>query len=273
MKMNKSLLALIAGATFAMTASTAQAGGLLGHGSDVSLKDAPPIVDDTCCTANWRGLYAAAGIGAGSVTHEIGANITIPALIGIDATLNGIGGEGIIGAFQLGFDTVLRHHGRNFVIGGFVEYELSGIETELDFTFNGLTGGADLQHDYSLSIGARAGFVHNCCTLWYGTIGYSHVAFDDINLNFGPGATGTFDFPDFDALFLGAGVETQVAGNIYLKGEYRYTHGFSEEIVNINLGGGGAFVLDDEPSFHTGRVSLVYRLGGSRGGQTEESFK
>lgn len=246
--MNKTLLALLAGATLSLTTGTAQAGGMVAPGpSDVSFKDAP--VGDPCCTTNWRGFYAAAGIGVGSVTHEYDLDVNFPGFA-LAAEFNGLGGEGFFGTVQIGFDTMLSP---NIVVGVFADWDMSEIESEL--TIAGGVLGANLEHDYTLSVGARVGYTSGCCTLWYGSIGYSHIEFENLN------ALVSLPYPDFGAIFFGLGAETRLVGNFYLKGEYRYTHGFDEDLLNVGFLGGNV-TLTDEPSFHTGRASLVYRFGG-----------
>ncbi len=259
--MNKNLMAIVAGATLMLSAGSAHAGGLMADGADeMSLKDMPVAAEESCCNANWRGIYGAVGFGAGAVVHEL---ILRDATNEI-ASFNGLGGEGIFASFQLGADTMLR---RNILIGGFIEFDVGNIKT----TFNATDGvdnfSAQLKNDYTFSAGARLGLVRNCCTLWYGTIGYSYVHFDDLKLTVN-GQTTSYSFPSYDAIFFGAGAETQLSGNFYLKGEYRYTHGFAEKLLDAD-----GLTFDNKPSFHTGRISLVYRFGGNRPAGEPEPFK
>jgi opacity protein-like surface antigen len=56
--------------------------------------------------------------------------------------------------------------------------------------------------------------------------------------------------------FAGVGVETQLVGKWFVRGEYRYTQ-FLAETVDFC----GCATLEADTSIHTGKIVLVYRFG------------
>ncbi|ANT51349.1 outer membrane protein [Mesorhizobium amorphae] len=195
---------------------------------------------------NWSGLYVGFGVGAGANVHEISSDF-IPGL-----SLNGIGGEGVYGEATVGYDYMVS---QRFLLGGLIDAHFGNIETSLDAF--GLS--ASIQETYGFDAGLRAGYLFTPNTLGYVLGGYSWQKYKlDTNAGF------DFDW-DQGGYFVGAGVETAVAGNWTIKGEYRYTRFATNDDLLSEFGApDGALNLDT--SRHTFQVAANYRFGAQNGG-------
>jgi outer membrane immunogenic protein len=204
-----------------------------------SMKDAP-VYDSY---KSWTGLYIGVGIGGGASVTDLGVNLFDEdeslELFGLD----GIGGEGILGTAQIGYDYQLS---QRLVIGAFADYDFSGISTE----FRILENSVDVDLDNMWTIGGRFGFLATPDTLVYALVGYTQGEYtaDDFDFNV-----------DVQGWSVGGGIETRLTENWSLKGEYRFTQFDSETLFSIEGEGGGAS-LTAEPSVHTARAVLSYRL-------------
>ncbi len=236
--MRKVLIA--ASAAFLSVSTTAYAADI--HGGS-STKDAPIVYD---APKTWTGIYIGAGIGAGAVVHDLSINVFNREddleLLGFD----GIGGEGALGTVQIGYD---RQLGSNFVIGVFADYDFSAINTEVDILDREFQ--ADIDLDNLWSVGARFGWLATPDTLWYALVAYTNAELDFSDLGLGD--------VDIDGWTVGLGVETRLTENWSIKGEYRFTQLDDETVFGISSEGFG-IEADVEPSIHTGRVVLSYRI-------------
>ena len=188
---------------------------------------------------NWSGLYLGIGGGAGAGVYQI----EVPPLGGLD--FNGIGAEGVFGELTIGYDYMLT---QRMLVGVYADYRFGNIATTLDIGAP-LGFNADVTLDHGYDILARLGYLVTPSTLAYVLGGYSHQHFDlSTSIGFG------LDW-DSDGYVVGAGMETVLAGNWSLKGEYRYTE-YSDE--DFGLTG----LLDVTASTHTFHAALNYRLGG-----------
>jgi len=286
--MRKLLLGAVA-AAYLGAGGTALANG--------SLKDIPEPLPPVI---TWTGFYIGGGIGAGAVVHELDANAfadkyyyeggcslhsvcesySSSDLISenlLDASLNfdGIGGEGVFGTLQIGYDWQFDTRG---VFGFFADADLSGIETDLDFSASSggetfLSGDGEVDMDWMWTIGARLGYLATPDTLIYFLIGYTQAEFDDpsLNINFGDSSeTFSTSLDTFSGVSVGLGMETRLDANWGLKLEYRFTQLSDEQLFSISENdyndeyqyeyveyGASA---DLEPSIHTARVLLTYRF-------------
>ena len=93
-------------------------------------------------------------------------------------------------------------------------------------------------------MGGRAGFLVNPETLVYGLAAYTQA-------DFRPSVPLFWLYPD--GYTVGGGIETRLAGNWFLKGEYRYTH-FSDETLSTKN-----FSVTDQTDVQSGRVVLSYK--------------
>ena len=113
---------------------------------------------------NWTGFYVGGALGAGAVVHQI----NVPPLGGLE--FNGLGGEGIFGELNAGYD----YDFGSWVAGVQVDGRYSGISTDLNIF--GL--GVSLEADYGFDLLARAGMKLNESTLAYVIGGYSWQHFN-----------------------------------------------------------------------------------------------
>ena len=209
----------------------------LGLGGPAGYKDAPYVPVQT-----WSGFYFGAGGGGGALNHNLGASLDL-APDSAAADLMGIGGMGGFGTVQVGYD---RQLGRNFVAGVFFDYDFASIDSSASLSLNSTTI-AEIKGSLTdmWTVGGRAGYLVNPSTLVYGLAGYSEAHFD---MPFGLNG-------DFTGWTAGAGIETRLAGPLFLKGEYRFT-GLDEKTLFT----AGTFAVTDQPDVQTGRLVLTYKL-------------
>jgi outer membrane immunogenic protein len=185
---------------------------------------------------SWTGFYVGGALGAGAVVHQI----NVPPLG--DLEFNGLGGEGIFGELNAGYD----YDFGSWVAGVQVDGRYSGISSELNL--GGL--GVSLDADYGFDILARAGMKLNESTLAYVIGGYSWQHFNiDI-----PSVIPTDDL-DWDAsgFSVGGGLEAAVTDKMTVNLEYRYSQYAGED---FDTGGD----IEIEPSFHTVRIGAKYKF-------------
>jgi outer membrane immunogenic protein len=225
----------------------------------VSYKDAPIVVSGPV----WSGFYVGVGVGAGSVVHDLDVDVrglregydddyddVVPLGLGGGfggggnlLSFDGIGGEGAFGTLQAGYD---RQVGDRIVVGAFIDYDFSNVETEIEVFGSRF----DIELEDMWSIGLRLGYLVNPNTLLYGLLAYTEASFDAGDLG------RLVDIDDFSGYSVGAGLETHLRDGWFLKGEYRFTQLDSEELFDI-----GFIDADLEPSIHTARIVLTYKLG------------
>jgi outer membrane immunogenic protein len=197
---------------------------------------------------SWTGFYLGLGVGAGALSHDLSvAECPSYSYCGQSwygaaseaATFDG-SGEGVFGVLTIGYDQVIRP---GWVAGVFADYDFG---SSISSNVNLGEGEASLDHNFSWSVGGRLGYLASAGTLLYGTAGYTRAEFDVTGL---PSQT-------FDGFFVGAGVETFMNQSWTLKFEYRYSQ-FSEQ----NIVDDCPVIVDFEPSMHSARVVLSYKLG------------
>jgi outer membrane immunogenic protein len=188
---------------------------------------------------NWTGFYIGGALGAGAVVYDISIDP-------LATELDGIGGEGIFGELNVGYD----HDFGNFVAGVMVDGRYSGIKSELDINLGGPSVGIDGNADYGFDILARAGVKVNESTLAYVIGGYSWQNFEiDV-----PNGGGIDDIEwDSSGFSIGGGLEAAVTDNMTVNLEYRYSQFDSED---FDTGG----FIEAEPSFQTVRIGAKYKF-------------
>lgn len=246
--MQKTMLAAALAATMGMTVS-AQAADL----NRGSYKDAPVYLPAN----TWTGFYFGAGGGGGMVNHDLNGGLSWGKgdEDGVSAGLDGIGGEGGFGTVQLGYDRQLDQH---FVVGVFFDYDFTSIESKAGISFDGDTFEIKATLTDSWTVGGRVGYLVNANTLVYGLAGYTQAHFDlpfGVNGDFNGGWTA------------GAGIETNLGGNWFLKGEYRFTSLDEKTLLAGSFEGRRekevSYELTDQPDIQTGRLVLSYKLNGT----------
>ncbi len=231
--MQKTLVAATLAAVLGVSGG-AYAADLLTGGS---MKDAPAYVPETI----WTGFYLGVGGGGGAVNHDIKGSITEDK----DPTtfeLNGLGGDGGFGTVELGYD---RQFGR-FVAGVFFNYDFTSINTS-----GNIDGfGASYDLDGLWSAGGRLGYLVNQSTLAYVLGAYSEAHF-----TVSPKNTLISD-QTYGGFSVGAGLETHLSGNWFVKAEYRFTGLDTQTLFNK-----GGLNITDDADIHEGRFVLSYKLG------------
>jgi outer membrane immunogenic protein len=259
--MNK-LILVVAAAALTFTCDAAIAADL-GHSAG-GFKDEPTPV----AGVSWTGFYLGVGLGGGMANVDDRRTATIAALLFADTT-EGRGAQGIFGTVQAGAD--YRFQGTRFLAGVFGDYDFGTLSESDKSRFLLISREDKVQLDDRWTIGGRLGVLATPDTLVYGLAGYSGAK-QSVELS------GPFNvFPDgttsksvtTGGLTLGAGIETRLSGNWFLKGEYRYTS--YETGTLFNLGNPAIFnrtrTLDTDTQ--TVRAVLTYKLGAER----PESFK
>jgi outer membrane immunogenic protein len=181
---------------------------------------------------NWTGFYVGGAVGAGAVVYEQSSDL--------GGEFNGLGGEGIFGELNVGYD----HDFGNWVAGVLVDGRYSGISTD--------QFGGSIDADYGFDILARAGVKVNESTLAYAVAGYSWQHFDADAPEGIPEAS-DFDW-DSGGFSVGGGLETAVTEKISVNLEYRYSQYDSEDFGD-DIGS-----TEIEPSFHTVRIGTKYKF-------------
>ncbi len=246
--MQKTILAATLAAALGM-GGTAYAADLNGG----SLKDAPAYIPAN----TWTGFYLGAGGGAGAINSDIKGEATLFNALKGTAEANGIGGMGGFGTVQVGYDRQLDQH---FVVGAFFDYDFASIDSKLSaglsiFNTPVVGGSASFNLTNSWTAGGRAGYLVNANTLVYGLAGYTEAQFDL------PKGAHNGTFTGWTA---GAGIETNLGGSWFLKGEYRFTQLDQQTLYSGSLKQDGrtwlTYKVTDQPDIQTGRLVLTYKL-------------
>jgi outer membrane immunogenic protein len=238
-------------AAMAALALAVSAGGhALADGTPrAPIKDAP-----LCCAAtSWSSFYICAGIGYGHLQAENNFQQA--------AFSQSWDGEGAAGGFVtlvLGVDRQV--HGR-FVVGAFVEYELSNIE--LRYIDSTVTSAQTFRLENSVNVGVRAGILLTPTSLFFATAGYSWArgkndGYFDIQPTVGPLLPGKSAI-DLHGPFVGLGMETDLGRNLALRGEARYTM-FGDEVVNSGVLLGNAYEDRFKADVLSARLTLTYKF-------------
>lgn len=163
-----------------------------------------------------------------------------------DAPFNGPRAEGVVGWDQVDSDGVPSTKGDGVVYGGAIGYDFQmgsavfGPEVELTGTGTDtrardvLAAGDEIRLDAGRDIyaGVRGGFVLGDSTLLYAKGGYTNTRFKE---SYDLGNTTIIQKQNLDGWRIGAGLEQRLNGNVYVKGEYRYSdygreRGFAPDI-------------------------------------------
>jgi outer membrane immunogenic protein len=266
---------LTAAAVFAAGAHGAVAADVYEQGG--SLKDAPIAVPPPI----WTGFYVGAGVGAAMGFHDTDSAVLDTGLL--DSTtlqlLSGgsdNGNSAILGTIQAGYD---RQLGSRWVAGAFADYDWTSIDSDLGHTpinvidlvdpLNDVRSRAKI--DSSWTIGGRLGFLVTPSTLVYGLLGWTRAKLDltsDLTvLNEVGGLLGTASASrdtHTDGVTFGAGIETMLRDNWFLKFEYRFTDlggdKLSIPLLDTELNEAGVLDTHVDSEIHSVRAVLSYRL-------------
>ena len=194
---------------------------------------------------SWTGLHVGLAGGVGLVNHEL-------SVVGFPASLSGIGGRGILGSAEVGFDYQL---GERFLVGLQGDYTRSGMATSFNLAFGGGSIDYSLAATDSFSVLGRMGLLASPNVLWYGEGGWTHTTFDG-NLAVTGSPPLAYQY-GADGLTLGAGVEAKINDHLSWKTDYRYT---SYNTVDFLSGLGIAGLLNSDTNVQTIRTAISYRF-------------
>lgn len=199
---------------FALAAMTAALMSSGAYAADVyskgSLKDTEVAVE---ASRTWTGLWLGAFGGYSMNNTELSLNSFHD---NGDKSLNkgrldGLGGEGLFGEVQAGYD---RQIGR-LVVGCYGGVNFSGAETEA----SGKGASLKIEEDIAYLAACRFGALLNKDTLVYVAGGYR---WQDVDITVTDGASKTFT-EDFDGFLGEVGLETRISGGLFGRLAARYT--------------------------------------------------
>ncbi len=210
----------LAAATVAALVGVAGAANAADMYSPTSLKDGPVFAADP----SWTGFYLGVGAGGGFVNNDIKGSVNPFA----SAELNGASSEGAFGTVQVGYD---RQFGR-FVGGVFFNYDFGDdISTNANLNLGNVNvANASIKLDDSWAVGGRLGYLVNNDTLVYGLAAYTEGDFK-YSANIGPDSVSKTFTPS--GYSVGAGIETKLGGNWFLRGEYRFSQYDTQTLLNL----------------------------------------
>lgn len=213
--------------------------------------------------ANWTGCYVGVQAGYGATHHDTSLNVVAPGVLGgingsaLDLPLSSQGGN--IG-LHAGCDMQVQQ----LVFGAFGDYNWLSQSMEVKSPLLGtIPGGAALNPlakidlDTMWTVGGRAGLLVSPSTLVYGLVGWSRMDTSDLTVL---GTTGgSFTVPTLEGWTFGGGVSVEIAQNIRLGAEYRYTR-FDRVDIPLFAAGGNSIGLGIQPDMHTAMARLSYRF-------------
>jgi len=191
------------------------------------------------------GISCYGGATLGYASAEAEAQFT---LLGFAIPAGDLDGDGVAGGLTGGCDWT---SGR-WLVGGWGDLTWHGAELSVSFP---LVGGtlAELPIDTQWSVGGRAGYFITERTLAYGLIGWSRVETGGFDV---PLAGVSLDTPNVDGLVVGGGIEVEVAPQITIGAEYRYTS-LEEQKFDIVP---GLIGLNLDTEIHSVRGVAKYRF-------------
>lgn len=220
--------------------------GLLACSAGLALADGIPtaanIAEAPIGGNEWRGFYVSAAIGYSKGESEVY----------VDPNSEGLDPDGVTGTLGLGYDIMLRE---NLLVGVLADYTFGELDDKFDLG-TGIFSKWDL--DDTWAVGGRIGtFIHKDLLL-YGTAGYTRTELTVSN-------AGGSASEDLDGFFVGAGLERLICNNLYLKGEYRYSHfedidGVTDPALN-GCGPGVGCDFEQENETHSIRLGVAYKFG------------
>jgi outer membrane immunogenic protein len=247
--MNK-LTLVVAAAALTFTYKAAVAADL-GHSAG-GYKDEPA---PSASATPWTGVYLGLGFGGGAANVQEADKTN-----GVTNGSTDLGAMGVFGTVQAGAD--YRFSGTRFVVGAFGDYDFGDVSGKDE----GVGWSREWMVQDQWTIGGRLGALATPDTLLYGLVGYTSatqkVDLEGIGNTFWDGTTSKS--VTTGGFTVGAGVETRLMGNWFLKGEYRYT-AFDEGTLDARGNWSNTLTTDVQSV----RSVLTYKLGAER----YESFK
>ncbi len=197
---------------------------------------------------NFAGLKVGVAGGFGAVVHQF--DLAIPG-VPLTALLDGIGGEGMFGEVNVGYDFNIAPQ---WIAGIGANYRHGDIRTEIVGDLFTITA------DKGFDVYARIGYQLRQDTLVYGLAGYSHQDFS-LGTSIAPLA-GIVDSLDWsaDGWTAGGGIETALSDRWTAKIEYRYAEYDATNPLTVFGVPPAVASLDISPSTHTVRAGLSFKV-------------
>ncbi|MCR9196378.1 MAG: outer membrane beta-barrel protein [Hyphomonas sp.] len=207
----------------------------------------PAMTASSVDNFDWTGVYVTAAGGAQALVHDVQSDLLLDDGDTIGIGVNGIGAEGILGEIGVGADF---EFGGGFVVGAQASARWANTHTRANLgpLF------ADINADFSYDIVGRAGYKTSPNTLVYALGGWSRQEFN-VELN----DTEVFD-ETVDGFVVGGGIETALTDRIVAGLEYRYAQYSQNYALPDILGSGADLNLGFDPSFHSGRATVKFKL-------------
>ena len=205
----------------------------VANAADMPAK-APVYIAPPVAATPWTGFYVNGGIGYGMWA----ADTTILNSTGtraIACTTQVQGGKGWLGRIGAGYDYQFTQH---IVAGVFGDFDIASLEGTIQ---DGLPFRAgQIKETSAWAAGVRAGWLANSKTLGYINGGYTGARFSDATILFSQTSLSaglTTPATTLNGWFLGGGVETSVAPNLFWRTEYRYSYYNSKDLPEADSSG------------------------------------
>lgn len=208
---------------------------------------------------DWTEGYLGVGIGADVLSSDVRGELCCESI----SQSGPVGGDlGL--SITAGADYQLNSH---FVVGAFVSYDWSNIETTATLSDGFDTISASLLNiNQSWTVGGRLGALVTPSTLVYALLGYTWLDLDDISVS-AFGMPASFALPDANGWTTGLGFEHKLGGGLSVRGEYRYTHFGQETLLDDPFIG----TIKADAGLHNARLVAAYRFGGSGAGDPPDA--
>jgi outer membrane immunogenic protein len=205
---------------------------------------------------NWTGFYVGVGGGKSSLNNKLSAQPGSDPSLGLYASLNGLGADGLLATINAGFDYQFTP---SFVVGIFGDYDFHSLKSTLDVDITNvpLNAHGEISVNQQWSIGGRFGYLTSPSTLVFVSGGYTALSLS----NFVATVSGPFPAETFVAAvpriaggFVGTGFETKLTTNVSLRGEYRFSKFGSGQVTLPTIDG------TDLNSFVSARISPTLQI-------------
>jgi outer membrane immunogenic protein len=205
---------------------------------------------------SWTGLYLGGHLGVEALTRDL--NLTLPQ-IPATAGLTGVGGGGLNGGLDVGFDYNIN---RDWLLGVLAGVDWSSDISDITIGSGGTTGTVSLLGlENAVTIAGRVGYLLQPDSLIYGLGGFTEAKLKDPKFTLTTGGSSnssSLELPTFRGFTLGGGFEERLSGNLSMRAEYRYTKLGSQTIFSQP----DVVFVDLDPAIHSVRFALTYRFDG-----------
>lgn len=215
----------------------AHAADLRNSVKDVQITTVEPAV-------NWTGPWIGAFAGYSMSNTELSLDHFSGEKSYNYGKLDGLGGEGLFGELQGGYDRQIDQ----MVLGCFGGVNLSGAETTMS-VFDGAAK-ASIEEDTGYTLGCRAGVLINPTTLFYAAAGWR---WEDLDVTVTAGDERFSKSFDRDGLFGEIGLESHIQGGLFGRLATRYTAFDDQKYV---LPGGDEYCRDELKS-SAGKLEIM----------------